>query len=195
MSSDNQHITGIILAGGKSSRMGSEKGLMMLHSKAFIDHIIDALQPLVQELIIVSNCEAYDSLGYKRYEDILKDAGPLAGLYTGLYYSHTEKNLVVSCDVPLVTTKVLQSLIDTSLSEASIVQYQSHGKLMPLVALYKKHCEQHCLELLAAGERRLLELSKHVKTKTIVLETKLEKYVQNINTKEQLKAIENEYTA
>ena len=63
---DKKHITGIILAGGKSSRMGSDKGLMMLNNKPFIQHIVEALQPLVNEVIIVSNNADYDIFKLKR---------------------------------------------------------------------------------------------------------------------------------
>ena len=79
--------TGIILAGGKSSRMGQDKGLLMLNGRTFMSHIIEALEPVVSDIIIVSNNSDYDIYKLKRVADILKDSGPLAGLYTGLFLS------------------------------------------------------------------------------------------------------------
>ena len=107
-----KHITGIILAGGKSSRMGTDKGFVLYKNKSFVQHIIEALQPLVTEIIIVSNNPDYDVFGIKRVNDIIENAGPLAGVYTGLHYSETENNLVISCDVPLINSETLTLLID-----------------------------------------------------------------------------------
>ena len=106
------NITGIILAGGKSSRMGTEKGLILYKNKPFVKHIIEAMKPLVNNIIIICNTRAYERFGFKCYEDLIKNTGPLAGIYTGLSYSKTDNNLIVSCDIPLVNTVVLQKLID-----------------------------------------------------------------------------------
>ena len=80
----NNNITGIILAGGKSSRMGTDKAFLKWNNKLFIESIIDALDPLVSEIIIVSNDEKYDSFKTKRIKDVIENAGPLAGIYSGL---------------------------------------------------------------------------------------------------------------
>ena len=87
------NITGIILAGGKSSRMGSDKGFLKLNDKRFVLYSIEALKPLVSEILIVSDNENYDTFGYKRIEDIIKNSGPVAGIYSGLKASKTEYNL------------------------------------------------------------------------------------------------------
>ena len=86
---NKKNITGIILAGGKSSRMGTDKGFVMYKNKAFIQHIIEAIHPLVDEIIIVSNNPDYDVFKLKRVNDIIENAGPLAGVYTGLFESET----------------------------------------------------------------------------------------------------------
>ena len=64
-------ITGIILAGGQSSRMGSDKGLISFNGSLFIEHVIKALKPLVKNIIIVSNNPDYDTFGYKRVSDLI----------------------------------------------------------------------------------------------------------------------------
>jgi len=91
---DRKNITGIILAGGKSTRMDSEKGLILLNRKPFIKHIIEALNPLVNSIMIVSNNSEYDIFNLKRVEDIIENSGPLAGLYSGLFHSKTENNFL-----------------------------------------------------------------------------------------------------
>ncbi len=189
---DKKDITGIILAGGKSSRMGSDKGFLSLNGIPFISLIIKTVKPFVDDIIIVSNNPDYDIFNLKRVEDILKDAGPLAGLYSGLYHSETEKNLVLSCDVPLINGAILKKLIEGIDPEKDVVQLQSQGKTMPLIAIYKKHCMPRCLDLLQEGERRLREAVMQLETKTIELDPDLEQYVRNINTKSQLTALRNE---
>ena len=130
-------ITGIILAGGKSSRMGQDKGFLKLKGKTFMSYIIRALKPVVSDIIIVSNNSDYDAFKLKRVEDVMEDSGPLAGLYSGLLNSETENNIVLSCDVPLINTAVLNKLIEGFGDETEAIQIESMGKTMPLVAIYK----------------------------------------------------------
>ena len=189
---DKNNITGIILAGGKSSRMGKDKGFLELNGKTFMSHIIEALKPVVKEMIVVSNASDYDVFNLKRVEDMIEDAGPLAGLYTGLFHSETENNIVLSCDVPLISTGVLKKLIDGFTSEADVIQIESQGKTMPLIAMYKKHCWKHFLKQLEQGERRMRVVVEELQTKTLKLDTDSEQYVRNINTLSELKELRHE---
>ncbi|MEW7278786.1 molybdenum cofactor guanylyltransferase [Aquimarina sp. 2201CG1-2-11] len=184
-------ITAIVLAGGKSSRMGSEKGLVLLKEKPFINHIINAVKPLVKEIVIVSSNTCYDDYTRKRIEDSVPNAGPVAGLLTGLRYSETENNIVLSCDVPMVTTDVLKKLLAYKDEDYDVVQFEAKGKTIPLIALYKKRCEAKCAALLSDNERRLRRLILSLKTKTIKISEKESFYVSNINTMGELKIIEN----
>jgi len=188
----NKDITGIIIAGGKSSRMGTDKGFIELNGDSFMSRIIKALEPLVNDIIIVSNNADYDVFNLKRVEDIVADAGPLAGLYSGLYHSKTENNIVLSCDVPLINTTVLKTLTEDIKDDINVIQLEINNKTMPLIALYKKQCMHQCLELLKQGERRLRFAVSQFKTKTIILDQHLERYVKNINTINQLNALKNE---
>ncbi len=185
---NDKDITGIILAGGKSSRMGSEKGLILFDGKPFIQHIIEAVQPLVDEIMIVSSNPDYDTFGITRVEDIIPDAGPIAGLHAGLTHSKTTHNLVVSCDVPLITSEFLKKLVQEK-EDYDIIQFEMEGKTIPLIALYQKRCAETCVELLTNGERRLRKLVSVVKTKTIPVSEKNHVLVTNINTVEDLKVI------
>jgi len=190
--SNKQNITGIILAGGKSSRIGSDKGFILLNNKPFIQHIIEAMQPLVSSIIIVSNNPDYDIFKLKRANDLIANAGPLAGVYTGLHYSNTENNLVLSCDVPLINTKILKTMIEQIEENVDVIQLESNDKSMPLIAMYKKHCESKISELLEQGERRLRFAVNQFKVKTIVLNKEQEKFTANINTLNNLNDITNE---
>ncbi|ALJ04311.1 hypothetical protein APS56_03770 [Pseudalgibacter alginicilyticus] len=189
-----KHITGIILAGGKSTRMGTDKGFLLLNNKTFMQYSIEALQPLVSEIIIVSDNINYDVFGYKRITDIKKNAGPIAGICSGLEISSTEYNLILSCDVPLITSEVLQKLIDNIDDTSEIIQIESLGKSMPLIALYKTQIIKKFNELLqTTDERRLRKAVETCKTKNIILKEDNTACTMNVNTQNDLKAIEDAY--
>ena len=92
---EKERITGIILAAGKSSRMGTEKGLLSFKSINFIENIINTIKPFCDEIIISSNSNHYDYLSFKIVDDNYNDKGPIAGLEACLSKSKTDKNLFV----------------------------------------------------------------------------------------------------
>lgn len=186
-----KYITGIILAGGKSSRMGTDKGFLILNNKSFVQYSIDALKPLVSKIIIVSDNPEYDVFGYKRITDAIKNAGPVSGIYSGLQTSKTEYNLVLSCDIPLITSEALKKLIDAIDDTSEIIQAESYGKSMPLVAIYKKSIAGVFHKFLKEDERRLRVAIKSCQFKNVVLDKALENTTMNINTKEEFKQIQN----
>jgi len=190
---DKTDITGIILAGGKSSRMGTDKGFLMLNNKPFIQYSIDALKPLVSEIIIVSDDSKYEEFGLKRVNDITKNAGPVAGISSGLNASSTAYNLILSCDIPLITSEILQKLIVDFDVNTQIIQIESQGKSMPLIAMYKKEVAHIFNTLLKDDERRLRVAIKSCISKNIALEKEDEFTTMNVNTQNELKAIEDAY--
>lgn len=190
---ERENITGIILAGGKSTRMGSDKGLLPFNGKPFIQYSIDALRPLVSEILIVSDDDVYDQFGLKRVNDKLKDAGPVSGICSGLEASTTEYNFVLSCDIPLIKTDVLVMLLSASNDTYNIIQAESLGKTMPLVALYKKKVRNHFQRALDKGERRLRFVIGQCCYKNVVLPNGLEITTKNVNTKQEFKELQHAY--
>lgn len=185
-------ITAIVLAGGKSSRMGADKGFIDLNGTSFMTRILTTAKPFVNKTMIVSNDPNYDVFHIKRISDIIPNVGPLAGIFSGLFYSESEVNLVLSCDVPLINAAVLNTLMEGYDAESDVTQLQSEGKTIPLIALYKKHCMHPFLASLKKGERRLTKVVEQMKTKTIILDSNLEPFVRNINTADELKEIRHE---
>lgn len=189
----SKHRSGIILAGGKSSRMGTTKGLLDLQGKTFIAHCLQALQPLVEDLYIVSDDPIYDPYPATRIEDIWKDCGPLGGLYSGLSETKSEYNIVLSCDVPFVNSTVLNLLVNAIDKDFDVVQLQSEGRSHPLIGIYHKNCSTHFKEVLESGERRLIVALESLRVKTIPLDTQLAPLVRNINTQTEYQIIKNEF--
>lgn len=188
---DKKDITGIVLAGGKSSRMGTDKGFLIFKDKPFVQYSIDALKPLVSEIIIVSDHPDYDIFGYKRINDITKDSGPVAGIVSGLEASATPYNLILSCDIPLINSDILKQLIEGIDDTSEIIQTESNGKTMPLIALYRKHVTSTFNTFLKSDERRLRVAIKACRTKNIILDKQHEICTMNVNTQNELKAVEH----
>ena len=103
----NLEITAVILAGGKSSRMGSDKSLLKLGNKTLIEHVVDTVRPYVKSVLIVTNDnEKYHFINDVCFiSDIRKDQGPLMGLVSGISSVDTKWSFVTSCDMPLIMEK------------------------------------------------------------------------------------------
>lgn len=188
---EREHITGIILAGGKSSRMGTDKGLLKFQGKHLVEYSITALKPFVSEIMIVSNNSAYDNFDYKRVKDYLENQGPVAGIYSGLVETKTENNIVLSCDIPFVTSEVIQKLIKNMDVDSEIIQIENQGKTMPLIAVYKKSVANKFKKILQTDERRLRVAVQSCNYKNVSIKKELEKTTMNVNTREDFKLIEN----
>jgi molybdenum cofactor guanylyltransferase len=127
----------IILAGGLSSRMGEDKGLMQFQGKRMIEHILDRVSELNLPILIVSNDSRYNQFNYPCFKDEFKGQGPLAGLYTGLKESQTLFNLVLSCDIPFVDLEVLITLLNFN-NQSNIVLTKYKEKTHHLIGRYSK---------------------------------------------------------
>src|SRR3990167_3191680 len=107
-------ITGLILAGGRGSRMGSiDKGLVPLAGKPMVAHVLERLQPQVQCLLINANqnLDTYAAFGAPVWPDAMPDfAGPLAGLQTGLMHCETPYLVTAPCDSPFLPTDLVARL-------------------------------------------------------------------------------------
>lgn len=131
-------ITGVILAGGKSSRMGVNKALLQLGEQKIIERIVDLMRSIFSEVIIITNTpEEYEFLNLSLFEDIYKWKGPLAGIHSALYHSQTEKVFVLSCDVPLMTKEMIEYIINYE-SNKPIKFCEAAGYHQPLVGVYSK---------------------------------------------------------
>jgi len=133
-------ITGILLAGGKSLRMGVNKSFLEYNGKYIIEHIHDKLKSLFEKVIIITNSPAeYEFLDSEMSEDIYKEKGPLGGIHTGLTCSTTDKNFIISCDVPLVSIELINYIIMQS-GNAQITAVKADGHVQKLCGLYNKDC-------------------------------------------------------
>lgn len=157
--------TGIILAGGKSSRMGEDKGLMLLNGKPMIQYVIDAVSKLTDKIIIVSNSSKYEQFGCKVIPDVVKDKGPLGGIISGLEQTTSERNWILSCDTPYISVEILRELMET-MGEEQIRITSAGDKIHPLIGTYRKSALIPLKEQLALNELKLTKAFEGVE-KTI----------------------------
>lgn len=154
------NVGAIILAGGKSSRMGQDKGLMLLNNKPMIAHLLATVKNITNDIIIVSNSTEYQQFGIEVREDLIKDAGPLAGIYTGLNFSKHTNNIVLSCDVPFVSRNLLTFLIENS-HQYDVTIPENSEKTHQVIGVYNKSCIPIFKAELENNQRKIkLALSK-----------------------------------
>lgn len=153
-------INGYILAGGKSSRMGTDKGLMHFHGKPMIVHVIEQLKPAVDKIVIVSNNPEYEKFGFEVVTDLIKNIGPAGGIFTALSHTDTEKNVMVSCDMPFIKTEAVRFLIEFA-EEHEIVLPVFKNNPEPLFGMYSKSCQTKWKEWIDKGIYKLTDLASH----------------------------------
>ncbi len=131
-------LTGIVLAGGKSSRMGQEKGLLFFRGKPLIRYSLNLLKPFCNEIIISANAPAYPSFGYPVFSDEIAGIGPMGGLYTALRMSSHKGNIVVPCDTPFLNDAFLKFLLSALQGQSAVIPVHPDGKVEPLCGYYSK---------------------------------------------------------
>lgn len=151
----NSNITAVILAGGKSSRMGSDKSLLKLGGKALIEHVVDALRPYVGSVIVVTNNkEKYSFLEDVRFtEDIIKNQGPFIGLISGMKAIDTKWCFVTSCDMPLIDGNIVEYL--WGYNDRYIVTPLSDNGFEPLISLYSRDILPFAEKMISSGIRSI----------------------------------------
>ena len=200
MSSIQQPITGVILAGGKSSRMGQNKALMLLGGKRLVDRVVEVMRSVFDDLLMVTNTpDVYADLGVPMMRDVWPEKGSLGGVYSAIYHVATPYCLVVACDMPFLRTAVLRYLI-TQMADYDVVVPDVLGELQTLHAIYSKACLQPIERCLEMNRLRIVGFFPEVRVRTITA-SELEPYdpallaFQNLNTPEEFQAAEQRLRA
>ena len=134
---DRSELTGIILAGGRSRRMGSDKGLVEFRGKPLIQYGIDLLSQFTDRILISSGNSDYLDFGCETVPDEISGQGPAAGLAASLKYSTTPWNLVIACDLPFLNQELILSLLTEAENSMGVIPIHD-GVYEPLAALYHK---------------------------------------------------------
>lgn len=183
----NYKLVAYILCGGKSSRMQEEKGLVIFRGKSFIQWILDAVGPVSKESILVTKNAAYQSFGLEMVQDVFEDQGPVGGIYTALLHSSQIQILILSCDIPKITTEVLAFLIEKSREFPEKITFLSDGNNdYPLIGIYPKTALTAFSKSIEAGHLKLCPLVYNLPHQRLILDLGSKSSLQNINTKVEL---------
>lgn len=155
--------SGIILAGGLSSRMGRDKSLLVYNQKPIIERTVEELRKVVDEIIIASNhTSKYNIPGTVEVLDEYPGIGPLAGLHAGLKRIKNHYAFVISCDMPLFKAELAEYLLKISPGYDAVVP-QIDGEWEPLCAVYSKGCIEAIEKCLTAGIKKIINFYPDVR--------------------------------
>mgnify|MGYP001230458346 CR=1 FL=1 len=136
-------VTSIVLAGGKSLRLGRSKALETFDGRSLIECVMERLRPLTSQFLIVTSQERFDLPVTQKAEilvDIYPGKGPLGGIYTGLLASRSSHNIVVACDMPFLNIELLRYMIELPVDFDAVVPRLEKEMIETLHAVYFKSC-------------------------------------------------------
>lgn len=133
----------LIMAGGKSTRLGRDKASEILLGRPLLQHVIDRVSRVVDEIVVVKARgqqlpEISAALPLQAVEDLYPDCGPLGGIYTGLSATHAERCVAVACDMPLLSEPLLRELLRRSVACDVVMPVLAYPE--PLHAVYSRAC-------------------------------------------------------
>lgn len=132
----SSQITGIVLAGGRSSRFGSNKALAVVDGQSFLHKSLDILKPFCSHILISGNYVEYEEYGYPLIKDIIPELGPMGGIYTALKQAETPYILFLTCDMPAMTGLLLEQLLEDNNQDDIVVWQQEDGTLQLFPSLF-----------------------------------------------------------
>lgn len=131
-------ITGVILAGGKSSRMGVNKSLLKINDKTIIEKIVELMKSVFKKVIVITNTfQEYAFLKLPMFKDVYLGRGPLAGIHSGLIHSVSSQIFVISCDMPLITREMIEYIVNYK-TEYPVTVCRADGFIQQLAGRYSK---------------------------------------------------------
>lgn len=159
--------TGIVLAGGKSSRMGVDKTTLEYKGKMLAEWSVNILKPFCNEILVSSNNVTLMQLGYPIVADTFKDNGPMAGIVACLEKAQNEICLVIACDTPFVSPNIYEELIRHMEDYKIVMASDEQGRPQPLIACYSKKIIAFLHDQLKKRKNALWMLSDHQEAKLI----------------------------
>ncbi len=195
--SERDSITGLILAGGQSRRMGAlgpgtDKGLITFKGKRLVDHVFGKLTPQVGGVVINTNQnhDQYKSFGVRVVSDAFTGhAGPLAGLHAGLAVSRRPYLITVPCDSPFFPPDLVERLFDAmAAGNATVAVATTGAQPHPVFTLVRRNAFEHLAEFMKGGGRKIDEWYSTLKIAQVDFAD--EALFGNINTPEELEAYE-----
>ena len=188
-------VTGILLAGGKSRRMGEDKRYLVVGDQTLIERGLGVLRSMFHEvLVVIAQDRAPLDIDARVVSDLVPDCGSLGGIYTGLTQATTPYIFAVACDMPFLNQAVITQFTNRR-ETADIVMARLASRLHPMHALYGKGCLSAMEQMMVARRLKIQELVSHASLRVrYVTEADLLsidpswRSFHNVNTPEDLEA-------
>jgi molybdopterin-guanine dinucleotide biosynthesis protein A len=183
--------TAFVLAGGKSSRMGSDKAFLRLGDETLLSQALKLASAVAEEVWIAGDAKKFGTFG-RVVEDVYRERGPLGGIHAALSGSRTELNLMLAVDLLFVTQRLLQYLFSRALESGAMVTVPRAGSgFQPLCAVYRRGFAEVAERSLLEGKNKIDSLFARVET-CVIEESELVRMgfsgemFRNLNTPEEL---------
>jgi molybdopterin-guanine dinucleotide biosynthesis protein A len=190
-------LTGIILAGGKNTRMGENKAFIRVKGRRIIDRTAELFHEIFGHVILVTNeTVAYSHLTLEIVADLIPESSALIGIYTGLFYAATPYCFVVACDMPFLNRKVIDYMVSIRKDYDVVLPVLDDG-YHPTHALYSSRCVTPIAQLIRTGNFKITDFFNRVTVREVTpkelraLDPPMEA-VLNINTPEDLERVQHQ---
>jgi len=184
-------ISGFILAGGKSSRMGTDKALIVFQNEPLLGRMKNRIEPLCSQVFISGSNPEYAGFDVPLIPDVFPECGPISGLYSCLKFSSSEWNLIVSVDSPFVNEELFNLLISHATDSDCVIPQHILG-IEPLIGIYNKKSLPVIEEMIHAGDFKLMNLLTKLNTSYVDCNSLIHKYPRlffNLNRLEDFQSI------
>ena len=176
-----KEVTGLILAGGKSSRFGKNKALVEVGGVRLIERVIKVMGSVFKQVIIITNTpDEYAYLKLPMIEDLIKGLGPLGGLYTGLESISNETGFFVACDMPFLSEPLIRHIVEFR-NEFDVILPKIDWKIEALHGLYNKRCLPAIRELIDSQQYQVIRFFPKMRVKYLD-EAEIRKYDPELKT-------------
>lgn len=179
-----------ILAGGKSSRMGTDKALLEYDGKNFIKRLCDELDFFEEKIIARGNRSDIKDISWDIIPDIYPDHGPVGGLHAVLSICESDAVFCVSCDMPLLQVSLVKTLCGYMEDEIdAVIAVTEDGRKHPLCGIYRKSILPVLEEQILADNNRVMAALNKIRTEYVILDCQNSRQLKNINMPEDYLAI------
>ena len=165
-------MSAVILAGGKSSRMGQDKAFLKIGNRTIVEYQLQRLSPLFEELLLSTNLpEKFAHLGLETVQDFIPDRGPLVGIYSSLLKARYSHLFAIACDMPFISPGLI-TYMKEDCKDYDVTVPETERGLEPLHAIYSKTCLPVMKEYMDKkdGKGRVIEFFPEVKVRVVTKE-------------------------
>lgn len=182
-------FSGILLAGGKSTRMGEDKAFMKYNNRFLYEHSLSVLSVFSEEILISSSNPRFDKTDYSIIPDETPGLGPLGGIYSCLKKIKYNYAIVLPCDLPLISGVIIEKLIIATENSEITIALNHNNLPEPLIGIYSISAIPAMQEMIETNQFKMQELFTRVKTRFVKIPGTNKNTFHNINNPDEFNAL------